>query len=170
MLPRTCMKLDWIKATAWFKAIVFKAIVTNYEVALNWFTKRKHQPNFYELYQKKPQTYYYQLYAESKPSSHKAFSAVLADDVFSESMAAGKGSGKQGGVCGGSHSSLKRKEEAMTRFANPMTEECVASKESQDKHTEKMQLKCDTTAYYVSICTLPESADGNLARAIMNYT
>jgi hypothetical protein len=34
---------------------------------------------------------------------------------------------------------------------------------------EKMQLKRDTTTYYVSVCTLPESADnGNLAHAFFS--
>jgi hypothetical protein len=32
----------------------------------------KHQPNFYKFFQKKPQMYYYGLYAESKPNLHKA--------------------------------------------------------------------------------------------------
>jgi hypothetical protein len=49
-----------------------------------------------------------------------------------------------------------------------MTEKFVASKEHQDKRTEKMQLKCDTITYYVGVCTLPESADGNSAQASMN--
>jgi hypothetical protein len=49
-----------------------------------------------------------------KPNSHKAFSVVLTDDVFSEPTAAGKGSGKQGVPRGSSPSGLKRKEEAMT--------------------------------------------------------
>jgi hypothetical protein len=50
-----------------------------------------------------------------KPNSHKAFNVVLTvDDVFSESAAAGKDSGKQGVPYGASPSGLKRKEEAMT--------------------------------------------------------
>ena len=57
----------------------------------------------------------------------------------------------------------------MTRVADLMTEKFVASKERQDKCTGKMQLERDTsTTYYVGVCTLPESADGNLARAFMN--
>ncbi len=31
-----------------------------------------------------------------------------------------------------------------------------------------MQLKRDTTMYYVSVCSLPDSADGNSACAFMN--
>jgi hypothetical protein len=31
----TYMKLDWIKATTWFKTTWFKAILMNYEVVLN---------------------------------------------------------------------------------------------------------------------------------------
>jgi hypothetical protein len=80
----------------------------------------------------------------------------LADDAFSESTATDKGSGKQGGICGGSPSGLKRKEEAMTRGANPMTEKFVALKKCQDKRTERMQLERDTTTYYVCVCTLPK--------------
>jgi hypothetical protein len=58
--------------------------------------------------------YCYQLYAESKLNLHKAFSVVLADDIYSASRAAGKGSGKQRGICGGRPSNLKRKKEAIT--------------------------------------------------------
>jgi hypothetical protein len=40
---RNYMKLDWMKATAWFKATV-----TDYELAMTWFTKSgQHKPNFY---------------------------------------------------------------------------------------------------------------------------
>jgi hypothetical protein len=31
-----------------------------------------------------------------------------------------------------------------------------------------MQLGRDTTTYYVGLCSLPESADGNTARVFMN--
>jgi hypothetical protein len=103
-----------------------------------------------------------------KPNSHKAFSVVLTDDVFSEPTAAGKGSGKQGVPRGSSPSGLKRKEEAMTRVANSMTKTFVASKERHDKRSEQMQLGRDTTTIYVSLCSLPESADGNTARVFMN--
>ncbi len=66
------LQLDWINTTTWFKEIV-----ADYEVALNWFTKLgKHQPNFYGFCKKKPQIYYYRLYAESKPNLHKAFSVT----------------------------------------------------------------------------------------------
>jgi hypothetical protein len=82
---------------------------------------------------------------------------------------AGKGSGKQRGICGDSPSGLKRKEEAMARVAGLMTEMFVASKERQDKSKEKMQLeRYTTTQYYVGVCTLPESVDDNLAREFMN--
>jgi hypothetical protein len=108
------------------------------------------------------------LYAESKPNSHKAFSVVLTDDVFSESTVAGKGSGKQGVPRGSSPSGLKRKEEAMTRVPNSMTKTFVASKECHDKRSEQMQLGRGTTTIYVSLCSLPESADGNTARVFMN--
>jgi hypothetical protein len=78
---RNYVKLDWMKATAWFKAIV-----TDYKLATTWFTKSgQHEPNFYNFCKKKLQTYYYQLYAESRPNSHKAFSVVLDDRSFSES-------------------------------------------------------------------------------------
>jgi hypothetical protein len=84
--------------------------------------------------------------------------------IFIELTAAGKGSGNQGG---GIHdiipSGLKRKEQAITRVANSMTEKFVVVKQCQVKRTEKMQLQCDTTTYYVSVCTLPESAHGNFA-------
>jgi hypothetical protein len=46
----TYIKLDWMKAAAWFKAII-----SDYELALTWFTKsEEHQPDFYEFCQKKP--------------------------------------------------------------------------------------------------------------------
>jgi hypothetical protein len=79
---RNYVKHDWMKATtAWFKAIV-----TDYKLATTWFTKSgQHEPNFYNFCKKKPQTYYYRLYTESRPNSHKAFSAVLNDHIFSES-------------------------------------------------------------------------------------
>jgi hypothetical protein len=65
-------------------------------------------------------------------------------------------------------SGLKRKEEAMTRVTNSMTKTSVASKERHDKRTEQMKLGRDTTTIYVSLCSLPESADGNTARVFMN--
>jgi hypothetical protein len=108
------------------------------------------------------------LYAESKPNSHKAFSVILTDNVFSELTAAGKGSGKQGVLRGSSPSGLKRKEEAMARVANWMMKTFVASKERHDKRLEQMQLGCNTTTIYVSLCSLPESADGNTARVFIN--
>jgi hypothetical protein len=78
---RNYVKVDWMKATTWFKAIV-----TDYELATTWLTKSGQQePNFYNFCKKKPQTYYYRLYAESRPNSHKAFSVVLDDRIFSES-------------------------------------------------------------------------------------
>jgi hypothetical protein len=41
----TYLKLDWMKAAAWFKAII-----SDYELALTWFTKSgEHQPDFYEF-------------------------------------------------------------------------------------------------------------------------
>jgi hypothetical protein len=67
------------------------------------------------------------LFLQSKPNSHKAFSVVLTYDVFSGSAAAGKGSGKQGVLCGASPSGLKkRKEAAMTRVAYSITKTLVA--------------------------------------------
>jgi hypothetical protein len=63
---------------------------------------------------------------------------------------AGKGSGKQRDIRGGSPSGLKRKEEAMTRVADLMTEKFVASKGRQDKCTGEMQLeRCTSTTYYL---------------------
>jgi hypothetical protein len=56
----------------------------------------------------------------------------------------------------------------MTRAAGLMNEKFVASKQCQDKHMGRIQLKQDTTTYYVSVCTLPKSADGNLAQVFMN--
>ncbi len=51
------------------------------------------------------------------------------------------GENKESIMHGGSPSRLKRKEEAMTRVADSMTEKFVAaSKEPRDKRTEKMQL------------------------------
>jgi hypothetical protein len=74
-----------------------------------------------------------------------------------------------GGSRGGSVVGLKKKEEATSRVADSMTEKFVATKQCQEKRMEKIQLKHDTTIYYVSVCTLSaESADGNLARAFMN--
>jgi hypothetical protein len=105
---------------------------------------------------------------ESKANSHKAFSVLLTDHVFSEPTAAGKGSGSQGVPRGSSPSGLKRKEEAMTRVANLMTKTFVASKERHDKQLEQMQLGRDTTTIYVSLCSLPESTDGNTAWVFMN--
>jgi hypothetical protein len=101
----------------------------------------------------------------------KAFVSILSFLILLRSLLyneAGKGSGKQRGIRGGSPSGLKRKEEAMTRVADSMTEKSVASKERQDKRTEKGQLERDTSTYYVSVCTLPESADGNSTRAFLN--
>ena len=49
-----------------------------------------------------------------------------------------------------------------------MTKTSVASKERHDKRTEQMKLGRDTTTIYVSLCSLPESADGNTARVFMN--
>jgi hypothetical protein len=68
----------------------------------------------------------------------KAFSVVLTDDVFSELAAAGKGSGKQGVLCGAGPSALKRKEEATTRVANLMRNTLVALKERHAKHMEQI--------------------------------
>jgi NAD(P)H-flavin reductase len=90
--------------------------------------------------------------ASGNRNLHKAFKVVLTDDVFSEPTAAGKGSGKQGVLCG----------------ANLMMKTFVASKESHDKRTEQMQLGRDTTTYYVGLYSLPESADGNTARVFIN--
>jgi hypothetical protein len=92
----------------------------------------------------------------------------LTDDVFSESTAAGKGSGKQGVLRGASPSGLERKEEDVTRVADSMTKTFVASKERYDKRTEQMQLGRDTTTYYVGLCSLPESADRNTTLVFMN--
>jgi hypothetical protein len=90
------LQLSWIKAITWFKAIV-----TRYQVALNWFTKPdKRQPNFYMFCQKKPQMCYYPLYCKSNLKRHKAFSVVLADYILDDLTVAGKSSGKQGGVHG----------------------------------------------------------------------
>jgi hypothetical protein len=89
-------------------------------------------------------------FLQSKPNSHKAFSVVLTDDVFSESTAAGMGSGKQEVLRGASPSGLERKEEAMTRVADSMTKTFVASKERHDKRTEQMQPGRDTTIHHGS--------------------
>jgi hypothetical protein len=110
---RNYVKLDWMKATAWLKAIV-----TGYKLATSWFTKSGQQePNFYHFCKKKePQTYYYQLYAESRPNSHKAFSVVLDNRIFSESMRDRKKDDKQGRIRGANTTSpLKRKEAVITR-------------------------------------------------------
>jgi hypothetical protein len=108
-------------------------------------------------------------FLQSKPNSHKAFiTVVLTHDVFSESTAAGKGSGKQGVLREASPSGLERKEEAMNRVANSMTKTFVASKERHDKRKEKMQVGRNTTTYYAGLCSLPKSADGNTARVLMN--
>jgi hypothetical protein len=99
---------------------------------------------------------------------HKAFSVVLTDDVFSESTVAGKVSGKQGVLRGASPSGLKRKQEAMTRVANLKIKTLIALKECHDKRTEQMQQGRDTTTYYVSLCSLPKSANGNTAWVFIN--
>jgi hypothetical protein len=109
------------------------------------------------------------LYPKSKPNSDKAFSVlVLTNDIFSELVAAGMGCGKQGVPGGASPDGLKGKEEAMTRVANSMTKTFVASKERHDKRTEQMNLGRNITTIYVSLCSLPESANGNTARVFMN--
>jgi hypothetical protein len=56
----------------------------------------------------------------------------------------------------------------MTRVANSMTEKFVVSKICQDKRMERMQLEGNTTTYYVSVCTLPESGNGISAGAFVN--
>jgi hypothetical protein len=56
----------------------------------------------------------------------------------------------------------------MTRAAGSMTDKFVVSKKRQDKHTYSLQLECNTTTYYICICTQPESADGNFARVFLN--
>jgi hypothetical protein len=71
-------------------------------------------------------------------------------------------------LCGGSPSGFKRKEEAMTRVANSMTKTFVDSKEWHDKRTEQMRLERNTTTYYVGLCSLPKSADGNADWVFMN--
>jgi hypothetical protein len=57
---------------------------------------------------------------------------------------------------------------SLTRVANSMTKTFVASKGRHNKRTEQMQLGRDTTTYYVGLCSLPESTDGNAARVFMN--
>jgi hypothetical protein len=49
-----------------------------------------------------------------------------------------------------------------------MTKTSVASKERHDKRTEQMQVGRETTTYYVGLCSLSESADGNTAGVFMN--
>jgi hypothetical protein len=123
---RNYVKLDWMEATAWLKAIV-----TDYEAATTWFTKSgQHEPNFYNFFcKKKPQTYYYQLYAESRCNSHKAFSVVLDNRIFSELTADQKKDCQQRGICGANTAGpLKRKEAVMTSVANSMTDKLVSRK------------------------------------------
>jgi hypothetical protein len=49
-----------------------------------------------------------------------------------------------------------------------MTKTFVASKEHHNKRTEQIQLGRDSTTYYIRLCSLPESADGNTARVFMS--
>jgi hypothetical protein len=165
------VQLDWLKATGWFKEIV-----SDYELALSWYTKSgEHEPNFFHFCRKKPQTYYYRLYVVDQPNSHKAFSAVLDDTIFSESTSASKLTGKQSVNRGDSATGLKRKEEAISRVADNMTDKFLVVKNRQitdnnrkGMRTEKMELERDTTTYYINVCSLPDSADGNSAREFMN--
>ena len=169
---RNYVKLDWMKATTWFKAIV-----TDYKLATTWFTKSgQHEPNFYNFCKKKPTTYYYRLYAESRPNSHKAFSVVLDDRIFSESTTDQKKDGKHRGPS--TTSPLKHKEAVMTRVANSMTDKLVSTKKLQDRRTEKIQVRRDMrmeklqleqniASYVMNVCSLPDTAGGNSAREVM---
>jgi hypothetical protein len=59
-----------------------------------------------------------------------------------------------------------------------MTDELVATKERQDKRTEKIQVEHDVhmeklqleqniSSYVMNVCSLPDSASGNSAREVM---
>jgi hypothetical protein len=165
-----------MKATTWFKAIV-----TGYQLGTTWFTKSgQHEPSFYNFCKTKPQTYYYRLYAESRPNSHKAFSVVFDNHIFSESSRDRRKDDKQGRIRGANTTSpLKRKEAVtMTRVDDSMTDKLVSTKERQDKRTEKIQVKRDMrmeklqldqniSSYVMNVCSLPDSASGNSAREVM---
>jgi hypothetical protein len=66
----------------------------------------------------------------------------------------------------------------MTRVSDSMTDELVATKEQQDKrtekiqvehdmHMEKLQLEQNISSYVMNVCSLPDSASGSLAREVM---
>jgi hypothetical protein len=89
------VKLGWMKTTAWFKAIV-----TDYELAITWFTKSgEHEPNFYKFLQVRRSLRRTTIdCTQSQDPIHKAFSVLLDNSIFSESTADQKKEGKQGRI------------------------------------------------------------------------
>jgi hypothetical protein len=162
------LKLDWVKTFQWFKEMV-----TDYDAAMLLFTKSgTHLPTFYGYCTNKPATSYYRLYIMSKPNSHKSVELIiLSHEIFSSSSAANTNAsvsaGSSAGACPVAFS-MKKKEEAMSRIADSMTAIMVENQIWNSKHTEKMQLKHDTGAFYMNIATLPTGARGDAAQKFMS--
>jgi hypothetical protein len=160
----TYFKLDWVKASHWFKEMV-----TDYDAAMILFTKSgTHSPTFYGYCRNKAETFYYRLYIKSKPDSHKSFGVVLSQEIFSASSVDNINASATPPRASRVAVSMKKKEEAVSRIAESMTAMMVENQNRNSRCSEKMQLERDTGTFYMNIATLPTGARGDAARNFMS--
>ena len=151
-------QLTWLKAGKWFKEIV-----KDYDrFMIKFTTSGQAQPDFHGYVEGKDHVYYYRLYVQEKPDTHKALTAVLSDEIFSESGVVKKKTSPRGE---NAMKGMRAKQAVLQSVADSMTDRMLESKSHQSKRDEKMKLETVMGQIHMNLLQLPMGTSGDPACA-----
>jgi hypothetical protein len=148
-----------VKAGKWFKEIV----KDYYHFMVEYTTLGQEQPDFHGYVEGKNHVYYYCLFIEEKPETHKSLTLVLKDELFSEST---KKLGTEGKKDSSSTKKLKATQVVLQVVADSMTDRLLNSRSHQMKRDEKMSLDNEIGQIHMNLLKLPSDASGDPAQRV----
>jgi hypothetical protein len=153
-----------VKAGKWFKEIVKDCD----RFMVKYTTSGQAQPDFHDYVEGKNHVYYYRLFIEEKPETHKSLTSVLKDELFSESTK--KLGTTEGKKDSSSTKKLKATQVVLQAVADSMTDRLLDSRSHQMKRDEKMSLDNEIGQIHMNLLKLPPDASGDPASALQHTT
>jgi hypothetical protein len=143
-------QLTWVKAEKWFK----KTVKDYDRFMVEYTASGQVQPDFHSYVEGKNHVYYYCLFIEEKPETHKSLTSVLNDELFSEWT-------KKLGTEGNKDSSLTKNLKATQVVLQAVADSMTDSRSHQMKRDEKMSLDNEIGQIHMNLLKLPSDASGD---------